>query len=160
MIPRQTRKLSAMAGIEHSQSAATRSHRSLSWLSGRRLLPFALQALVFILLGVISDRIVIRWQNGETKDVPLSAPSPARESPQNILVPSASTPKAGPAAIQTTTPTSGPLRYLIQPGDTLLGIASRYRVSVQSIQDANSLSGDLIVAGEYLLIPQPTPSSR
>lgn len=54
--------------------------------------------------------------------------------------------------------------YTIRPGDTLGGIAHRHSVSVASLKAANSLSGDVIVAGRTLRIPgalpsQPAPSS-
>lgn len=160
MIPRQSRKFSSAVGTQQSQHNLTRIQRSISPLLGKRWLPFVLQALVFIFLGVLSDRIVIWMQTGDAKDAPfLSAPSPVRESPRNVLVPLTSTPKSSAPANLTTTPTSGTIRYLIQPGDTLITIAARYRVSVQSIRDANSLSGDMIVAGEYLVIPQSNASS-
>lgn len=57
-------------------------------------------------------------------------------------------------------------RYVIQPGDTLSGIASRFRTEVGALQQTNNLSGSRIVAGDSLLIPRayrageplPTPS--
>ncbi len=45
-------------------------------------------------------------------------------------------------------------RYVILPGDTLSGIASRFDTRVGALQQANSLSGTRIVAGETLLIPR------
>ncbi len=45
-------------------------------------------------------------------------------------------------------------RYVIQPGDTLSGIASRYRTRVAILQSVNNLSGSRIVAGNSLLIPR------
>ena len=43
--------------------------------------------------------------------------------------------------------------YTIVPGDTLSGIARRFGVSVDSLREANALSGDRIGAGETLMIP-------
>lgn len=45
-------------------------------------------------------------------------------------------------------------RYVIQPGDTLSGIASRFGTQVAALQQTNSLDGTRIVAGESLLIPR------
>ncbi len=55
-------------------------------------------------------------------------------------------------------------RYVIQPGDTLSGIASRFRTQVGALQQTNNLTGSRIVAGDSLLIPrayragEPLPS--
>jgi len=43
--------------------------------------------------------------------------------------------------------------YTVQAGDTLSGIAQEYRVSVQSIMQANNLRYSYIWAGQTLLIP-------
>lgn len=45
-------------------------------------------------------------------------------------------------------------RYVIQPGDTLSGIASRFGTQVGVLQQTNSLAGSRIVAGDSLLIPR------
>ena len=44
-------------------------------------------------------------------------------------------------------------RHTVQSGETLLGIAGRYGVTVEEIQAANDISGTLIRAGDVLLIP-------
>lgn len=47
-----------------------------------------------------------------------------------------------------------PSRYKIQEGDTLSGIAARYRVSVQALQDANDISSPrALKVGSYIRIP-------
>lgn len=46
-------------------------------------------------------------------------------------------------------------RYLIQPGDTLGGIARTMAVPVDVLRSHNGLRGDLIIAGDYLSIPGP-----
>jgi peptidoglycan DL-endopeptidase LytE len=46
--------------------------------------------------------------------------------------------------------------YIVQPGDTLTSIASRFGVSVASIVERNGLeSGDTIFAGDTLLLGEP-----
>lgn len=44
-------------------------------------------------------------------------------------------------------------RHRIQPAQTLGGIAETYHVSVAALKEANGLRGDLIRAGEHLLVP-------
>jgi murein DD-endopeptidase MepM/ murein hydrolase activator NlpD len=43
--------------------------------------------------------------------------------------------------------------YVVQAGDTLSGIASRFGVSVQAIMDANGISSAIINIGTQLIIP-------
>ncbi len=48
---------------------------------------------------------------------------------------------------------SGPERsYRVKPGDTLAGIASQFRTTIQSLQSWNGLRGSRIVAGDSLTI--------
>lgn len=79
--------------------------------------------------------------------------------------PSASTASAAPAAAPTaparpTTPPApvscpvGAVGHCVQSGDSLLGIASKYGVSVDAIRSANpSISGDLIRIGDVVALP-------
>ncbi len=60
---------------------------------------------------------------------------------------------ASPAAAQTPTPVSGPV-YIIQPGDTLSGIAVRFNVSLNDLMSANNITDPNVVgAGQQLVIP-------
>jgi LysM repeat protein len=71
---------------------------------------------------------------GETSESPMSDP-------------------AVPAAPQSAS-TSGGGTYVIQPGDTLLRIAARFGVTVNSIIQVNNLANpNLIYAGQTLIIP-------
>ena len=45
--------------------------------------------------------------------------------------------------------------YRVKPGDTLFSLARRYGTTVEAIQRANGLKGDLIRVGEVLTIPGP-----
>jgi N-acetylmuramoyl-L-alanine amidase len=47
-----------------------------------------------------------------------------------------------------------PIKHVISRGDTLGMIVKRYHVSVNSIRNANNLSGDLVRVGQVLEIPQ------
>jgi putative chitinase len=53
---------------------------------------------------------------------------------------------------------SGQTTYRVQPGDTLMSIASRYNTTIPAIVQANNLSNpDLLSIGQTLIIPnQPT----
>jgi membrane-bound lytic murein transglycosylase D len=50
-------------------------------------------------------------------------------------------------------------RYRIRSGDNLLGIAGRFKLSVQAIKSINKLSTNRIIAGKHLFIPIPVESS-
>jgi N-acetylmuramoyl-L-alanine amidase len=47
-----------------------------------------------------------------------------------------------------------PVRHVIARGETLSGIAERYRVSSASIRRSNSLRNDVIRVGQVLTIPR------
>ena len=44
-------------------------------------------------------------------------------------------------------------KYVVARGDTLGGIASKYRVSLNSLRKANKINGDVIHVGRELVIP-------
>ena len=46
-----------------------------------------------------------------------------------------------------------PVEYVIARGDTLSGIAQRYRVSVGNLKRLNGLSGNIIRTGQRIVIP-------
>lgn len=87
---------------------------------------------------------------------------------QKILIPAPTpTPTAGPTPPAVTavfSPTPSQIIHIIQPGETLIGIAQRYGVSQQAIMDANQIQNpDQITAGQSLIIPQgaaPTPNLK
>jgi len=59
-----------------------------------------------------------------------------------------------PTATPTTTPT--PITHVIQSGESLLGIATQYGISVAALQDANGiLDPRFLQIGEQLIIPRP-----
>ncbi len=72
-------------------------------------------------------------------------PSPAPQRP-------APTPAPAPDVV------GGP-EHVVQPGETLSHIALEYQVSVQDIQEANQLTGDRILVGQQLVIPDATAPS-
>jgi LysM repeat protein len=64
------------------------------------------------------------------------------------------TPPATPTTMPpSATPTQPNVTYVVQAGDTLSSIASRFGVSVQAIMDANGMSSTIIDIGAELIIP-------
>jgi LysM repeat protein len=56
---------------------------------------------------------------------------------------------------------SGSVEYIIQPGDTLSGIALKFGTTVEAIRQQNQLDGDTIYPGKVLIIPPlSTPTAR
>ena len=50
--------------------------------------------------------------------------------------------------------------YVVQRGDTLMSIAQRYQVNIQSIIEENNLiNPDLLEVGQVLVIPEPKPTA-
>jgi LysM repeat protein len=46
--------------------------------------------------------------------------------------------------------------HIVQPGDTLLGIAVQYNSTVEAIEQANGLApGAILQVGQQLQVPQP-----
>ncbi len=64
-----------------------------------------------------------------------------------------SAPSAAP--VSSAAPASRPgQKYVVQPGDTLSGIAEQFGVTMQQLIDANSLQNpDLLLPGQELIIP-------
>jgi LysM repeat protein len=58
------------------------------------------------------------------------------------------------------TPTLQTTKYKVKPGDSLIAIAAKYKVSVDAIRIVNNLKDDTIRVGDDLLIPLPTPTPR
>lgn len=55
---------------------------------------------------------------------------------------------------------AGTVRYEVAPGDTLLGIANDYDVSVSDIRRWNNLSGDFLSVGQVLVIYTQSAGER
>ena len=49
--------------------------------------------------------------------------------------------------------------YIVQPGDTLFGLAIRFGTTVPAIMQANNLGSSLIFVGQRLIIPTGTTGS-
>ena len=75
-------------------------------------------------------------------------------SPTPTITP---TPTLTPTPLPTPTPIP-PQSYTIQQGDTLLSIALEFDLTVNELQAFNNIASDIIVPGQSLLIPPPTPT--
>ncbi|MCB9006762.1 MAG: LysM peptidoglycan-binding domain-containing protein [Ardenticatenaceae bacterium] len=78
---------------------------------------------------------------------------------QDLEIPTGDTPTVTPVPPPGTTPTpvpppTGSQIYIVQPGDTLSGIARRFNVSITAIAQANGITNvDYIYVGQRLVIP-------
>ena len=88
---------------------------------------------------------------------PTPQPTPTVEIVALATLPPTATPAPytpEPTATPTVTPT--PIFYTIKPGDSLLGVAQEYGVTVAAIQDANGiLDPRTLQIGQQLVIPLP-----
>ena len=82
-------------------------------------------------------------------DAPVPAPVPNPPPVTSPVTPPIVSPQPVPAA-----PT-GPITYVIAPGDNLYSIASRFHTTLDAIVRLNNITNpDLIYPGQVLVIPQ------
>lgn len=84
--------------------------------------------------------------------------------PTFVLLPTASAgptpaaPVVSPAPLPTPGPTPTPVVHVVQSGETLIGIATRYGVSVEDILAVNpGIQAELLQPGQQLIIPLAVP---
>lgn len=58
-----------------------------------------------------------------------------------------------PVVINNNTQVTHSKDYLVKKGDTLIGIAAKYKVSVTALRTANKLKNDIVIAQQKLIIP-------
>lgn len=83
--------------------------------------------------------------------VSCSTPSPAPPTPPPPSPTATNTPNPSPTP--TDMPTPEPIVYIVQPGDTLWGIANQFGTTVRAIKEGNRLPSDTVFAGTELRIP-------
>ena len=100
------------------------------------------------------------WQtNGAASLTPTPSPTPVHPTATATPTPTRTpTPSLPPSRTPTPSPTPSPTprRYVVQPGDTLIGIAGAFEVDIQTLAEANNISPDTpIRVGQELIIPPP-----
>lgn len=128
----------------------TTNEPSSGWLviAGIVLLIVVSCGVLFILLNV-PERL---------KGFSLAAPPTATRTPRVVTPAVATLPATLPPPSPTPGPTAVAVKYKVKSGDTLIMIASRYKVSVQAIMTANGLKDEIIRIGDELIIPLATPT--
>ena len=91
---------------------------------------------------------------------PVVTPSPVPVLTSQIDEAPPSTSAVSLLAIQATPLPSDVLRIRVQAGDSLSGLARRYRTTVTAIAQLNQLHTDVIAVGQGLLISSPSSSPR
>ncbi len=106
---------------------------------------------------------------GERQSTPRLAATPTATP---LIMLEIVTPTPGPAIAPGATPTTAPQdvpapsapegsearpsTYIVQPGDTLYGIAVKFNLDIQALVDANNISDpNSLQAGQVLVIPTP-----
>ena len=132
----------------------TKLHRA--WSLGRLVGPIGLIGLV--LLGTacqpkpVGLPTLTPTPSGVASTTPAGTPAASASAPPQTAA-------AQTAAMQTpgALPTWTPVVYIVQPGDSLSGIALRFDVPIQDLSEANGIEDpNVIRAGQRLIIPGPT----
>lgn len=137
-------------GEARGQSSNMNNKYKPHWFYSNIKLWIILALFVTAMISILALFIVV-FRSSPTFMV-LPPPSPTLHSPE-VLGTIPPTTDAAELQAEQIIPTSSPQIYVVQPGDTLSGIAMIYGVSVQAIRTANSLSSDLIAIGQQLIIP-------
>ena len=91
---------------------------------------------------------------GQVLMIPVAGVPPGPPAPR----PTPPRPPGPPAPVPPVTVVPGFRVYIVQPGDTLAEIASRYGTTIEAIAAANNITNpDLIYAGQMILIPVTGP---
>lgn len=128
----------------------TTNEPASAWLviAGIVLLIVVSCGVLFILLNV-PERL---------KGFSIGAPATATRTPRVVTPGLTAVPATLPPPSPTPGPTAATVKYKVKSGDTLIMIASRYKVTVQAIMAANGLKDETIRIGDELIIPLATPT--
>lgn len=122
---------------------------------------------VFAIIIVVLGALVLRFQGSDVTVALVPSPTPIPSTPTltptwtplatDVALPT-NTP--GAAAVPSATPTlQPPQSHTVNAGETLIGLALRYRVSVESIAALNNIPADSsLLVNQTLQIPLPTPT--
>ena len=138
-------------GSEKQQSSIRGSRMPEITLS----LPVAIGLLtLFLAIGAVM--VYFGLQQTEQIVVPTETPTITL-----TLTPSLTPTPVTPTITPSPQPSATPFTYEVKPGDTCVGIAFAFDISVQSIVRLNNLPADCatLFEGQRLLIPYPTPTA-
>ena len=108
-----------------------------------------------ILIAAVVLMILLFQERAQPAGSPTAVPTAVLASPPSGETPIA--PTALPVA-PTATPTTAPLLYVVQPGDTLSGIAQAFGISLQDLLAVNDIADpNLLHVGQVLVIPADIP---
>ena len=144
-----TRCVVCGADLRRASASPAPTRRSQLTLS----MPMAVGLLAgFVLVGAGATYAAVRFTGLGV---------PREPTPTVSLTPTQSlTPAPSPTETPVSSPTPlPPIEYTIVAGDTCLGLALRFEISIQSILRENNLGVDCLLSiGQKLLLPQPTPT--
>jgi hypothetical protein len=92
-----------------------------------------------------------------TPDIPAIAKNeqpPSRSIPLDTSRPAPTPPPPPPGGSKPKPKPSTTVRHTVRKGDTLYGLALKYKSSVAAIQSANGIKGTIIQPGKVLTIPR------
>ncbi len=127
-----------------------RSHLRSIWSAPA---PVALLAVLLILAACTRDRPTP--EPTATTEQPVAEVLATRAPGEPEVVPASPSPSPSTTAQPTATPTPSDetFRYTVQPGDTLLGIATKFGTDVETVRKLNLLRNDELSAGQPLELP-------
>jgi LysM repeat protein len=112
----------------------------------------------WLVVGAVAVIIVVGGLLLFFSGLPNTGASPAAATtrtrtprPTTVIVVTATPPPR--TATLTPRPTPAMIEYVVKGGDTLIGIAQQFNVTVDQIREANNLQDDLIRPGDRLMIP-------
>lgn len=100
-----------------------------------------------------SERIIDNSFNDNDSSTTVVQPQPTAPTIPVIVVTATPVPGSTDPLIR---PETGPTQYTVVSGDTLFGIAQRYKTTVNDIMVVNGLTSHTILPGQVLNIPAPS----
>lgn len=149
--------MSQNATLEHSSEAAGAVLRNLSRLGSTH--KAQVQKAGFVVLkspDIPSVLVETAFISNPDEEARLTSPAHQKRLAEAILAGIKAYFRKYPPPGSTASATSrgrGGRTHVIQPGDTLSGIATQYQVSLSALRGANRLEGDHIQVGQVLNIP-------
>jgi LysM repeat protein len=128
----------------------------------RRMTTAQVVILAGVALLILAASALLGWNLSQgnvevAMELPTFTPT-LTEAPTMTSAPTRTpTPTFPPTVTPTPTPVP-PRTYVVQAGDTLLEIALDNDMTVEELKAYNGLDSDIILPGESLLIPPPTPT--